>query len=71
VASSDLDLPVAQKAEPTFSHAASSRTVEHKITSDTHKVACAGSGACLGSGGADVAAAIAPGSVSALVAVIS
>jgi hypothetical protein len=37
VAGSDLDLPVAQEAEPTFSHAASSRNAEHKITGDTDK----------------------------------
>jgi hypothetical protein len=37
LAGSDLDLPVAQQAEPTFSHAASSRNPEHQITSDTHK----------------------------------
>jgi hypothetical protein len=32
-----LELPVAQEAEPTFSHAASSRNVQHKITAHTHK----------------------------------
>jgi hypothetical protein len=30
-------IPFAQEAEPTFSHAASSRNVEHKITAHTHK----------------------------------
>ena len=37
VAGSDLDLPVAQEAEPAFAHAASSRNVQHQITAHTGK----------------------------------